>query len=174
MQETAQEYRQRIINNLQGQDPLKVQAATAGRLGRMISGASKQKLAKQPAPGKWSTNEILAHLAECEVVFGYRLRAILGAPGTPIHGFDQDKWATAGNYAARDAKKSLALFRAVRSANLDLLHGLKPEQWKQCGMHSERGEESIETIAQMIAGHDLNHLRQVETLMGRKPAGKQR
>ena len=168
MPETAQEYRERILKNLQGQDPLKVQSATAGKLGRLVSSASKQRLAKCPAPGKWSTNEILAHLAECEVVFGYRLRAILGAPGTPIHGFDQDKWAAAGNYSARDAKKSLALFRALRSANLELLHGLKPEQWKLSGMHSERGEESIETTACMMAGHDLNHLRQVESLVGRK------
>ena len=172
MPETPQEYRQRIIKNLQGQDPLKIQGATAGKLGRMVAGASKQRLGKKPAPGKWSTNEILAHLAECEVVFGYRLRAILGAPGTPIQPFDQDQWAAAGDYAARDAKKSLALFRAVRTANLDLLHGLKPEQWKLSGMHAERGEESIEVIAQMIAGHDLNHLRQVEALLGRKAAAK--
>jgi hypothetical protein len=172
MQETPQEYRQRIIDNLEGRDPLKVQAATAGKLGRLISRASKQRLAKRPAPGKWSTNEILAHLAECEVVFGYRLRTILGAPGSPIHGFDQDKWAAAGNYAARDAKKSLALFRAVRAANLDLLHGLTPEQWKHSGLHSERGEESIELIAKLIAGHDLNHLGQIEALLGRKRAAK--
>jgi len=168
--ETPQEYRQRILNNLQGQDSLKVQAATAGKLARLVAGASKQKLAKRPAPGKWSSNEILAHLAECEVVFGYRLRAILGAPGTPIQAFDQDKWAASEDYAGRDAKKSVALFRAVRAANLDLLHALKPEQWKHFGMHSERGEETIETISLMMAGHDLNHLRQVEALVGRKRA----
>ena len=170
MPETPQEYRQRILNNLQGQDSLKVQAATAGKLARLVAGASKQKLAKRPAPGKWSSNEILAHLAECEVVFGYRLRAILGAPGTPIQAFDQDKWAASEDYAGRDAKKSVALFRAVRAANLDLLHALKPEQWKHFGMHSERGEETIETISLMMAGHDLNHLRQVEALVGRKRA----
>jgi DinB superfamily len=168
MPESPQEYRQRIVKNLQGQDPLKLQAATAGKLARLVAGASKQKLAKRPAPGKWSTNEILAHLAEAEVVFGYRLRCILGAPGSPIQGYDQDSWAASGNYAARDAKKSVALFRVVRSANLDLLHGLKPEQWKHSGLHNERGEENIETISQMMAGHDLNHLRQLEALVGRK------
>jgi hypothetical protein len=172
MPETPQEYRQRIVRNLEGRDPLEVQAATAGKLGRLIAGASRQRLAKNPAPGKWSTNEIVAHLAECEVVFGYRLRTILAAPGSPIQGFDQDKWAAAGDYAARDPKKSLALFRALRAANLDLLHGLKPKQWKHAGMHSERGEESIETIAAMIAGHDLNHLRQIEALVGKKRTAK--
>jgi DinB superfamily len=165
MTETPQQYRQRMLGNVAGQDPLKVQAATAGRLARLLSGASRQRLARRPAPGKWSVNEIVAHLSETEVVVGYRMRTILGAPGTPIQAFDQDKWAAAGNYAARDAKKSLALFRAVREANLELLRSLAAEQWKQFGVHAERGEESIETTVRMMAGHDVNHLRQVETLL---------
>jgi len=93
---------------------------------------------------------------------------IAGAPGTPIQAFDQDSWAAAGNYAARDAKKSLALFRAVREANLDWLRRLRPEQWKHYGMHAERGQESIEAIVSMMAGHDLNHLKQVEALLAAK------
>ncbi len=168
MQETPQQYRQRILANLEGQEPVKVQAATAGRLGRAMRGASPQRLARRPAPGKWSVNEIVAHLSESEVVIGYRIRAIAGAPGTPIQPFDQDAWAAAGNYAARDAKKSLALFRAVRESNLEWLRRLRPEQWKHYGMHAERGEESIETIVSMMAGHDLNHLKQVEALLATK------
>jgi hypothetical protein len=165
MQETPQQYRQRMLGNIAGQDALKVQASTAARLARLIQRASRQRLARQLTPGKWSVNEIVAHLAEAEIVVGYRIRMILGAPGTPIQAFDQDKWAAAGNYAARDAKKSLALFRAVRQANLDLLRGLTPEQRKQFGVHSERGEESVEMIVSMMAGHDVNHLRQVEALL---------
>ncbi|HKM91457.1 MAG TPA: DinB family protein [Candidatus Acidoferrales bacterium] len=168
MQETPQQYRQRILANLEGQEPVKVQAATAGRLARAMRGASRQRLARRPAPGKWSVNEILAHLAEAEIVIGYRIRSIAGAPGTPIQAYDQDAWAAAGNYAARDAKKSLALFRAVREANLEWLRRLRPEQWKHYGMHAERGEESIETIVSMMAGHDLNHLKQVEALLATK------
>jgi hypothetical protein len=165
MQETPQQYRERMLKNIAGQDPVKVQSATPGRLAKLIRGATRQKLARRPAPGKWSVNEIVAHLSETEIVVGYRLRAIAGAPGTPIQPFDQDAWAAAGNYAARDAKRSLAQFRAVRETNLDWLRRLRPEQWKHCGMHVERGEESIETVVCMIAGHDLNHLRQVEALL---------
>jgi len=172
MQETPQQYRQRMLGNIDGQDAVKVQAATAGRLARLLRGASEQRLARRPAPGKWSVKEILAHLSETEIVVGYRMRTILGAPGTPIQAFDQDKWAAAGSYAARDAKKSLALFRAVREANLDLLRGLTAEQWKQFGMHAERGEESIEMTVNMIAGHDINHLRQVEGLLSAWRAGR--
>jgi len=168
MQETPQQYRQRILANLEGQEPVKVQAATAGRLERLVRGATRQRLARRPAPGKWSVNEIVAHLSETEIVVGYRMRMIAGAPGTPIQAFDQDAWAAAGNYAARDTKKSLALFRAVREANLEWLRRLRPEQWEHYGMHAERGQESIEMAVNMIAGHDLNHLRQVEALLAAK------
>jgi hypothetical protein len=165
MQETPQQYRERMLGNLEGQDPVKLQGATAGKLARMIGRASRQQLAQRPAPNKWSVNEIVAHLAEAEIVVGYRMRSIVGAPGTPIQAYDQDAWAAAGNYAACDAKKSLALFRAVREANLDWLRRLRPEQWKLHGMHSERGEESIDMTVQMIAGHDVNHTRQVEAIL---------
>lgn len=166
MAETPQEYRARILAHIQGQNPLKIQAATADRLEKLIKRVPPKRLSKNPAPGKWSVKEILAHLAETEIVGGFRMRLILGASGTPIAAFNQDDWARAGDYAHRDPKKSIALFRAVRQANLDLLKSLKPEQWKQFGIHSERGEETIETIAHMFAGHDLNHLRQIEAILG--------
>lgn len=165
MQETAQEYKQRIFGYLAENDPVQVQSATSRKLERLISRASASKLRKQPAPGKWSISEILAHLADTEVVVGYRIRAILGAPGTPIQGFDQDKWAQAMNYGKSDPRKSLKRFIAFRKANLDLLKSLSPEQWKYHGMHAERGQESIETIAKLSAGHDLNHLRQIEKIL---------
>jgi hypothetical protein len=165
MQETPQQYRQRMLGQLEGQDPLKIQAATPARIARLLRGASRQRLARRPAPGKWSVNEIVAHLSETELVVGFRMRLTLGAPGTPIQAFDQDSWAVAGRYATRDVRKSLALFRAVREANLELLRGLAPPQWKHFGLHAERGEESIETMLHMMAGHDLNHVRQIEAIL---------
>jgi hypothetical protein len=165
MQETAQEYKQRIFGYVADEDPVRIQSGTPKKLSRLISRASASKLRKQPAPGKWSIAEILAHLADVELVVGYRIRAILGAPGTPIQGFDQDKWAQAMMYSKRDARKSLECFNALRKANLDLLKSLTPAQWKFHGMHSERGEESIETIARLNAGHDVNHVRQIEKIM---------
>jgi len=166
MQETVQQYRERILSHVAGKDPRRVQAASAARLAKLIRAVSPKRLAQKPAPGKWSVNEILAHLAESEIVVGWRMRAIAGAPGTPIQAYDQDAWAAAGNYAARDAKSSLALYRSLRQANLEWLRRLRPEQWKHFGIHAERGEESIETIVRMIAGHDLNHIRQVEAALG--------
>jgi hypothetical protein len=168
MQETPQQYTQRMLSNTEGQKPLVVQAATPKKLERLIKGVPTARLRKRPAPNKWSVSEILAHLADGEIVGAFRLRMILGAPGTPIAAFDQDAWVTSGHYEKRDPRKSLELFRTIREANLALLKSLKPEQWKNHGMHSERGPESIEHIVRMYAGHDLNHLRQVEAIVKSK------
>lgn len=165
MQETAQEYKRRIFGYLAESDPLKVQSATPKKLERMVSGTPAARLRKQPAPGKWSISEILAHLADVELVVGYRIRTILGAPGAAIQAFDQDKWAQAMNYGKANPRRSIERFTSIRKANLELLKSLSPSQWKYHGMHAERGEESIETIARLSAGHDINHLRQIGRIL---------
>ena len=165
MSETVQQYTQRILANAEGQDPVKVQSATPKKLARLIKGVPGAKLRKRPAPEKWSVAEILAHLADAEIVIGWRMRSVLGAPGTPVQAFDQDAWAAAGRYAKRDPRESIELHRALREANLALLKSLSPEQWKHFGQHAERGQESIEHIVRMMAGHDLNHIHQIERIL---------
>lgn len=165
MAETVQEYTKRIMGNVAGKDPLKTQSATPNTLAKLIKGASASKLRKRPAPDKWSVGEILAHLADAEIIVGWRIRSILAAPGTPIQAYDQDALAAARNYAKHDPRKSLEQFRAIREANLALYKSLKPEQWKHHGMHAERGEETLERILYMMAGHDINHLVQIEKIL---------
>jgi hypothetical protein len=171
MNETPEQYIKRILGNLDERDPLAVQAATAGAIERLTEKAPAEKLRERPAPEQWSVGEILAHLAEAEIVLGWRVRSILGAPGTPLQAFDQDAWARSGNYRGRDPKKSLALFRALREANLDLYSALSPEQWEHYGMHAERGKETLKHIVRLMAGHDLNHLKQIERILGAGAAG---
>jgi uncharacterized damage-inducible protein DinB len=166
MPETPQQYVRRIMANVRGQDPLRVQSATTNKLIRLIKGVPVTELRKRPAPGKWSVSEILAHLADAEIAIGWRLRSILGAPGTPIQAFDQDAWVTNGHYERRDPRKSIELHRVVREANLALLKSLSPSQWKQYGQHSERGRESIEHIVRLVAGHDVNHIAQIAQILG--------
>jgi hypothetical protein len=168
MKETVEQYMQRISGLMEGKKPLAIQAATPKKLERLIKGAPAAKLRKRPAPDQWSVSEILAHMADAEIVGGFRMRMILGAPGTPIVAFDQDTWASSLQYGKRDPRKSLALFRAVREGNLAMLKSLKPEQWKHFGMHSERGKETIERVALMFAGHDINHVRQIERILAGK------
>ncbi len=165
MTETPQQYTQRILGYVEGKQPLAVQAATAATLERLIKGVSAAALREPPAPEKWSVSEILAHLADGEIVGGYRIRLILGSPGVPIGAYDQARWAISGHYDRRDPRKSLEQFRVLRAGNLALLDSLDSEQWTHYGVHSERGRESIEDIVRMFAGHDLNHLRQIETIL---------
>jgi hypothetical protein len=168
MNEIAQQYIQRITAHVEGKQPLEVQATTADKLERLIEGVRASELRKRPAADKWSVNEIVAHLDDGEIVTGFRLRFILGAPGSPISAYDQDSWVTSGHYEKRDPLKSVEQFRVVREANLALLKSLTPEQWKHCGMHSERGQETIEHIVRMTAGHDINHLQQIERILPAK------
>jgi hypothetical protein len=165
MPETAQQYTQRILSNAKGQDPVKLQAASARKLERLIAGVSSAKLRKRPASEKWSVAEILAHLADAELVIAWRMRSILGEPGVQVQAFDQNAWVAAGKYNQRDPRNSIELYSVVRKANLALLKSLTPQQWKQFGQHSERGQESIEHIANMVAGHDVNHIKQIESIL---------
>ncbi|MGH9603686.1 MAG: DinB family protein [Terriglobales bacterium] len=165
MAETIKQYKQRILSYTQGKEPLAVQRGTPSRLASLVRGRSRKQLSRKPAPRKWSVAEILAHLSETEIVVGWRLRMMLSRSGTPIQAYDQDLWAASGKYARRDPRHSLALFRAVREANLRLLKALTAKQWKQYGMHAERGRESIADTARMIAGHDLNHLGQIRRVL---------
>lgn len=165
MQETHEEYRQRVLSHVEGRDPLKMQAAAPQKLERLLKGLRASQARKRPALTKWSINEIVAHLADTELVVGFRLRMILGEPGVPIQAFDQDEWVKALHYEKRDLRQSCAQFRAFREANLALLKALAPEQWKHHGLHAERGEETIETIVHMIAGHDINHMKQIEKIL---------
>jgi hypothetical protein len=169
MKETPQQYMNRILGYTEGKQSLTVQAATAAKLERLLEGVPASELRKRPAADKWSVSEIVAHLSDAEIVTGFRMRLILGAPGAPISAYDQDSWLTSGHYEKRDPRKSVEQFRVLREANLALLESLTPGQWKHYGMHSERGQETIELMVRMAAGHDINHLRQVERILPAKP-----
>ena len=109
--ETAQQYTQRILSNAQGHDPIKLQSATNKKLTRLIKGVPTAKLRKRPAPDKWSVAEILAHLADVEIVIGWRMRSILGDPGTAVQAYDQNAWVVSGHYEKRDSRKSIEIHR---------------------------------------------------------------
>ena len=110
----------------------------------------------------------MAHLADAEVVLGWRLRLVLGSNGISIQPFDQDVWSNIFDYEHSDPRESLESFRTLRAANLALLKRVPKELWNNYGMHQERGKETVAHMVQMIAGHDLNHLRQIEEIARNK------
>jgi uncharacterized damage-inducible protein DinB len=135
-------------------------AETARRLSALAAALGPGRLAESPAPGKWSAAQILCHLADCEVVFAYRLRQALAQPHHTIQPFHQDVWAAP--YASLDAAEALAVFTAVRRWNLALYDRLTAADFERPVTHPERGTMTVRTIFETMAGHDLNHLGQIE------------
>ena len=174
MQETAEQYIQRILGYVQGEDAIKVQRATAPKLKKAIQGLTPPQLKWRPEPAKWSISEIIAHLADAEIVASWRMRSVIGENGITIQPFDQDAWASVFDYRDRDTKRSLETFRVLRENNLSMLKEIPKETWDNYGMHLERGKESIAHLARMFAGHDTNHILQVEQLAKQLKAAKRK
>ncbi|HZP16724.1 MAG TPA: DinB family protein [Terriglobales bacterium] len=147
-------------SHLGSQDPIVVLAATAGRLQQLATALGEKRLQQPIAPGKWSPREIFIHLADCELAFGFRYRQALGEENHVVQPFDQDHWAK--TYAVYDAQQALATHAALRSWNLTLIGSLTPEQMAKPVWHPERGELVFRTLIEIAAGHDINHLRQLE------------
>lgn len=164
MPETAEQYIGRILGYVEGQDAVKVQRATAPKLKKAIQGLTPSQLKWRPEPAKWSIAEIIAHLADAEVVASWRMRSVIGENGITIQPFDQDAWASVFEYQKRDAKLSLETFRVLRENNLAMLKEIPKQTWDNYGMHLERGKESIAHLTRMFAGHDTNHILQVERI----------
>jgi DinB superfamily len=164
MKETFEEYTARLLGLAAGSDPIAVLASTPDRIAALIDGRPLADLRRRPSADRWSIAEIVHHLADAEIVFAYRARMILSAPGTALQAYDQDAWSRAQRAADTDPHASLALFRALRTAMLSLLSRLTEEELDRYGMHAERGRESMRHLKSLHAGHDRNHLAQIEQL----------
>lgn len=157
-------------------DPIVVMAETPDRVRTLLRGLSEKQLRSRPAPGKWCIVEIIAHLADSEVILGSRYRFVAAHDRPPLPSSDQDAFAERLgplNAKAVDLADDFAMARAV---NLGLFERLPEEAWDRVGLHSERGEESIRDMVAYYAGHDRHHLSQIETIRtGLFPkAGKKR
>jgi hypothetical protein len=168
MTETFQEYTARLLSLSAGTDPFEILAATAPQIERAIAGRHDGELRWSSSPTRWSIAQIVAHLADAEIVFAYRVRMILASPGTPIQAYDQDAWSRAQHSESSDPHASLGLFTTVRTATLRLLRGLNEEELERSGIHAERGQESVRHLISLYAGHDRNHLTQIERLLAER------
>jgi hypothetical protein len=171
MAETFAEYAQRLRGYLGSRDPLESMQQATADLTNLVKNVPESLARKSPEPGKWSIAEIVAHLVDTEMAAGFRFRAIAGGDdGVPLVGYDQDRWAAAGNYRAARIEDSLKSFLAIREANLRFLKGLPDSSWSKYGIHSERGRESLRDLTQLTAGHDLNHIAQIRKILSNEQA----
>jgi DinB superfamily len=156
--------------HLGSRDPLKVVATTARHLEQLSVALGPARIEESPAPGKWSPHEILCHLADCELVFAFRLRQALAEHNHVIQPFDQEIWSA--NYAGYDPQAAMMTFSCVRQWNLMLLRSISPEVMSKRVLHPERGEMSFRTLVETMAGHDLNHLAQLEAIAVQVPVSR--
>jgi hypothetical protein len=165
MNETTAQYMDRILSLCQGRDPIAVLTNTPARLRALVDSTPVERWTTRPSPERWSAGAVLAHLADAEIVGAWRLRSILASDAVPVQAYDQDAWAAAFKYEEVDVRQSLATFSAVRSSNLSLLRRVDEQHLEHHGVHAERGRETVRQLIRLYAGHDLNHLGQVERLV---------
>jgi hypothetical protein len=139
-------------------------AGVPKRLERIAAGLSPRQAALRPEPGKWSAKEIVCHLADCELVYGFRYRKIIAEPDAVLVPFDQDAWASSLRYQELPLKPALSAFAALRNAHVSLFKMLPAEAWQRVGQHPEYGALTLKQLAGHLADHDQNHIVQLENL----------
>src|SRR4051812_3713031 len=159
--EHAKVYIAAILGLLGDREPLPVLDGTEAALLSAIRGLNPIQLKKREAPGKWSIAHVLQHLADSDLVWGWRLRLIMSQDHPALTGYDQDAWADRLDYDSADPLQALSDFSSLRASNLRLLARATPEDLKRVGVHAERGEESIAQLMRLYAGHDLMHQQQI-------------
>jgi DinB superfamily len=155
-------YRERLLGLLGERNPMESLEASSRRIEGVARRLGDAGLSKSYGPGKWTGKQILAHLADAEMAIGFRTRQVLAEDHHRIQGFDEGVWAR--RYVDVDHEAALGSFLAARRWNLALFRGLQPSDLERKAVHPERGEETLATIIRLLAGHDLNHLAQLEKL----------
>lgn len=151
---------------LDGRPLHEILAASPASLASLLESIGSVRSTAAPAPRKWSAAEILCHLADCELVFAFRLRQTLAEDDHVVQPFDQGKWGL--QYPGIAATQALDVFTTVRGWNLQLLRNVPPEAATRPVRHPERGTMTFQTIVETMAGHDLNHIGQLQRIAAAK------
>src|SRR5215469_8106594 len=149
-------------SQLGDRNAIEVISATPGRVSELANTLGPARVNEAPAQGKWSVREIVCHLADCEIVFAYRLRQALAQDRHAIQPFDQDQFAK--QYGEKDLASALGTFSAVRHWNTQLIRGLTPQQLSKQVTHPERGDMTVQTIVETMGSQDLNHLAHIDAI----------
>jgi hypothetical protein len=155
-------YRDELLGLLADQDPLDVLARVPSEIEVRLMEVDESTLSTRPREGAWSVKEIVGHLGDSEWVYGYRMRMMLSHDAPVIAGYDQDVMVAGMAHNDRPISMLLEELRRLRGLNLDLYLRTRGPAWERFGLHSERGEESVELSVRLLAGHDLRHMDQIE------------
>ncbi len=117
-----------------------------------------------PAPGKWSVRQIVAHIADMELVAAHRFRQVIAEDNPTLMAMDQNAWASNLDYARRKPKQSLETFRRLRAENYELLKGAPGTAFERTGKHTERGTLTLLSLVEDYAEHAESHARQLQAI----------
>jgi len=148
-----------LLATLGDRDPLEVLRAMPAVAGRTVEGLTAEQWARPLGPGEWSAGQVLGHLFDVDLVYGFRWRLTLTEERPSYPGYDEKRFAELPKPAGSEL---LAVWERLRAANLALLAGTPRSAWERRGVHAEQGEEPFALMVAKVAGHDLAHLNQLQ------------
>ena len=116
------------------------------------------------AADKWTVRQIVAHVADTELVLAHRLRQIMAEDNPTLVAFNQEAWAHNLDYARRKPKQSLETFRRLRAENHELLKDAPESAWQRAGNHTQRGTTTLLHLVETYTDHAEKHARQIQAI----------
>jgi uncharacterized damage-inducible protein DinB len=130
----------------------------------VLTGVSAAEEDFVAASGKWSIRQIVAHVADAEMVGAHRLRQVIAEDNPTLIAYDQDAWTKNLDYARRQTQPSLDSFRRVRAENYELLKEVPLSAWKRTGNHTENGPMTLVRLLEGYTEHAESHARQLQEI----------
>ena len=158
------DYIRKIDSYRAGRPPMPLLRTGPSKVARAVKGLKPSQLRRRPARGKWSIAEILGHLLDTEIVYGYRCRMALSESGRPVQAYNQAVWTETLRHRRRNVPRTVAQIQLLRKINLELVGSVPRRTLKRYGEHPERGRETVRRTLELVAGHDLNHLDQIQAI----------
>jgi len=157
-------YRSALLAVIGDRDPLEVMEETPGRVRALIRDRGQAELQRPSGEDGWSAAEVIGHLVDVDIVYGFRWRLALTADRPSYPGYDEKLWSL---LPRPPADRLCQLLEGLRAYNVWLLRSIPRAEWSRAAVHEEQGEEAVEVMVRKVAGHDLAHLNQLERALAR-------
>jgi hypothetical protein len=115
-----------------------------------IAGLSRDQLLAAPIPGKWSTQQVIIHLMDSDLIGTDRMKRIAAEKNPLIIAYNESDFIRELHPERLDAALACEVFRLNRILTAEVLRSLPPSAWTKTGVHNENGKK---TLAQMVAGY---------------------
>lgn len=152
-------YVEALLNVAEGNDTFGIIASTPVRAREIVADLSPELAKVEPEPNEWPAEQIIGHLFDVDIVYGFRWRLVLTEDDPVYPGYNEELWAPLPRLPFH---QTLTAWEGLRAANVALLRTLTDQEWQRIGRHGEQGGETLEVMIRKVVGHDLAHLNQLE------------